>query len=164
MLLRATLNLLQERELKQGTKVTTGKIECALMTSNRYLAEILDNERLVAFVDRIAFLCFVPKGFAGPEALEKVLSTQLAGYKPPALAARLTIEDLDVLQAAAEDVYLGEPLCALLATLVRSFDAELAAARRADPTFIPSRYLSTRTIVRVGSLLRAICLYDWMFS
>jgi len=43
MLLRSTLNLLHERELKQGTKVTAGKIEGALMTTNRYPAEILDN-------------------------------------------------------------------------------------------------------------------------
>src|SRR3954447_23442284 len=66
MLLRSALNILHERELKEGTKTVTGRIECALMTSNRYLADILDNERLVAFVDRIAFLSFVPKGFAAP--------------------------------------------------------------------------------------------------
>ena len=70
MLLRSALNILHERELKEGTKTTAGRIECALMTSNRYLAEILDNERLVAFVDRIAFLSFVPKGFADPDALD----------------------------------------------------------------------------------------------
>ena len=45
MLLRSTLNVLHERELKQGTKTTAGRIECALMTTNRYLAEVLDNER-----------------------------------------------------------------------------------------------------------------------
>src|SRR5947199_1124129 len=73
MLLRSTLNLLNERELKQGTKVSRGKIECALMTSNRYLVEVLASERLLAFVDRIAFLNFVPKGFADPDALAAVL-------------------------------------------------------------------------------------------
>src|ERR1044071_6495624 len=56
MLLRTALNVLHQRELKEGTKTVTGRIECALMTSNRYLADILDNERLVAFVDRIACL------------------------------------------------------------------------------------------------------------
>jgi MoxR-like ATPase len=164
MLLRSTLNLLQERELKEGTKITPGKIECALMTSNRYLAEILDNDRLVAFVDRIAFLCFVPKGFGSPQGLEAVLAAQVAGQKPPPLTARLTIEDLDVLQAAAETVYVDETICASLAALVRSFELELGAARRADPAFAPSRYLSTRTAVRMGTLLRAICLHDWMFG
>src|SRR4029079_3607417 len=51
MLLRSTLNVLHERELKQGTHTTRGSIECALMTSNRYLAEILEGSResLLAF-------------------------------------------------------------------------------------------------------------------
>ena len=104
MLLRSALNILHERELKEGTKTTAGRIECALMTSNRYLAEILDNERLVAFVDRIAFLSFVPKGFADPDALDQVLRTQVAGRKPPELETRLTIQDLDVLQAAVDGI------------------------------------------------------------
>jgi MoxR-like ATPase len=164
MLLRSTLNVLQERELKQGTKTTTGRIECALMTTNRYLAEILDNERLVAFVDRIAFLSFVPKGFATPTALEAVLRAQVAGREPPGLVAPLTIQDLDLLQGAVETVYVDDAICDSLAELVRGFEAELAVARRADPTFVPSRYLSTRTIVRLGGLLRAICFSDWIFS
>src|SRR6188474_931344 len=37
MLLRSALNLLQERELKQGARTTRGRIECAAMTTNRYL-------------------------------------------------------------------------------------------------------------------------------
>jgi len=164
MLLRSALNILHERELKEGNKTTVGKIECALMTSNRYLAEILDNERLVAFVDRIAFLSFVPKGFATPGALEQVLRTQVAGRKPPELETRLTIQDLDVLQAAVDAVYVDDSICGSVAELIQNFDAELAAARRANPTFVPSRYLSTRTAVRLGSLLRGICFYDYLFQ
>ena len=45
MLLRSTLNILNERELKEGTKVTKGRIECALMTTNRYLAEVLEQSK-----------------------------------------------------------------------------------------------------------------------
>jgi MoxR-like ATPase len=163
MLLRSALNILHERELKQGTKTTRGRIECAIMTSNRYLADILDNERLVAFVDRIAFLSFVPKGFGSPEALEQVLRAQVAGRKPPELETHLTIQDLDLLQTAVDAVYVDDSLCGALAALIQSFDAELAGARRANPTFAPSRYLSTRTAVRMGSLLRAICYYDYLF-
>jgi len=163
MLLRSALNILHERELKEGTKTTAGRIECALMTSNRYLAEILDNERLVAFVDRIAFLSFVPKGFADPDALDQVLRTQVAGRKPPELETRLTIQDLDVLQAAVDGIYVDDSICGALAALIQRFDAELAGARRANPTFVPSRYLSTRTAVRMGSLLRAVCFYDHLF-
>ena len=75
MLLRSALNVLHERELKQGTRITKGRIECALMTSNRYLADILEGSRetLLAFVDRIAFVGFVPRGFARRENLGLVL-------------------------------------------------------------------------------------------
>ena len=41
MLLRSILNVLHERELKHGRKVTPGRCECAVMTSNRYLSEVL---------------------------------------------------------------------------------------------------------------------------
>jgi MoxR-like ATPase len=162
MLLRSTLNVLHEREFKQGTRTTRGKIECAIMTTNRYLAEILENERLVAFVDRITFLCFVPKGFASGNALEAVLSAQVAGRQPPPLGARLTIEDIDRLQTLVDQVFIDDETCGRLAKLVRAFEAEIATARRADPSFTPSRYLSTRTVVRLGNLLRSICVHDWI--
>jgi MoxR-like ATPase len=163
MLLRSTLNLLNERELKQGTKISRGKIECALMTSNRYLVEVLENERLVAFVDRIAFLNFVPKGFATAASLTEVLRRQVAGHGTTLTHARLTVEDLDLLQNAVETVQVSEAMCASVATLASSYDAALASARRADPSFVPSRYVSTRGIVRLGELLRAACFYDWAF-
>src|SRR5262245_4699519 len=163
MLLRSTLNVLHERELKQGTTVTRGEIECAVMTSNRYLSEILGSscETLLAFVDRIAFLSFVPKGFAAPESLVKVLRTEVAGTKPKPLGAMLTIQDLDVLQAAVDSVFVSDWICDALAVFARNFEAELVSARRADPSFIPARYLSTRTLVRLGNVLRAACVFDW---
>ena len=66
MLLRSILNVLHERELKHGQKVTRGQIECAMMTSNRYLSEVLARspEVLLAFADRLSYICFVPKSFA----------------------------------------------------------------------------------------------------
>jgi MoxR-like ATPase len=166
MLLRSALNVLHERELKQGTRTTRGHIECALMTSNRYLAEILEGSRetLLAFVDRIAFVSFVPRAFSNPAALGSVLRAQVAGTKPPPLAATLTIQDLDALQAAVESVFIADEVCDLLVALLDALEQEMAAAVRADPTFIPTRYLSTRTAVRLGCLLRAICVYDWAFG
>ncbi len=63
MLLRSILNVLHERELKHGRKVTPGRCECAVMTSNRYLSEVLQRspETLQAFADRISFICFAPR-------------------------------------------------------------------------------------------------------
>jgi MoxR-like ATPase/regulator of replication initiation timing len=166
MLLRSTLNVLQERELKQGSKVTRGRIECALMTTNRYLSEILETSRdtLLAFVDRIAFVSFVPKGFAKPESLTRVLRSQIAETEKHHPKALLTIQDLDVLQSAVESVYIPTELCDTLVTFLTLFEAEIGAAIRADPTFVPTRYLSTRTAVRLGSVLRAVCVFSRAFD
>lgn len=162
MLLRTTLNVLHERELKQGAKTTRGAIECALMTTNRYLAEVLDGSRetLLAFVDRIAFVGFVPKGFAHPESLGRVLRAQVGGVRPRSLEATLTIQDLDVLQAAADRIVVPDAVCGSLCALLEHLDRDLAHAAKSDPTFTPTRYLSTRTAVRLGRILRAACLYD----
>ncbi|MEZ4329147.1 MAG: AAA family ATPase, partial [Polyangiales bacterium] len=161
MLLRSTLNVLEERELKQGTRVTKGAIECALMTSNRYLAEVLQDSRetLLAFVDRIAFVNFVPRGFARSESLDAVLAGTVGKHRQP-LRAPLSIQDLDVLQAMVEQVEVPAHVLTQLRELVESFEREQRLAERADPHFVPTRYLSTRTVVRLGKLLRAICVFD----
>jgi len=165
MLLRSTLNVLQERELKQGSKTTRGAIECALMTTNRYLAEVLESSRetLLAFVDRVAFVSFVPKGFADGGNLSNVLRKQVGGAGTPRLTEALTIQDLDALQAATESVYVPDEICSTLATLLGMLDEELGAAERSDAQFLATRYLSTRTAVRSGRLLRAVCVYDKLF-
>lgn len=166
MLLRSTLNVLHERELKQGTRTTRGQLECALMTSNRYLSEVLEGSRetLLAFVDRVAFVNFVPRGFGNPACLTEVLRRQVAGRKPPALRAPLTIQDLDELQAAVDGAFVPEAICNTLSALLGLLDQELSAAYKADPSFLPTRYLSTRTAVRTGKILRAICVYNAIFS
>lgn len=138
MLLRSTLNVLQERELKQGGQTTRGRIECALMTTNRYLAEVLEGSRetLLAFVDRIAFVSFVPKSFASPLSLAGVLKKQLRAGN--ALYADLTIQDLDVLQAAVDEVVVPDHVCDSLSKLLGALDVEFAAAERSDPHFLPT--------------------------
>ncbi len=165
MLLRSALNVLQERELKEGTKTTRGRIECAVMTSNRYLAEILESARdtLLAFVDRIAFLSFVPKGFVDPTTLSTIVRKQAGGVARPQLDASLTVQDLDALQEAADGVFISDAACDALVVLVRALDMELAAAAKADPSFVATRYMSTRTVVRSAKVLRAIVHFDRIF-
>ncbi|MCB9597371.1 MAG: AAA family ATPase [Sandaracinaceae bacterium] len=165
MLLRSTLNLLHERELKQGGVTTRGRIECAFMTSNRYIAEILDTSRetLLAFVDRISFIGFVPRGFADPTSLEQVVRRHGAGIGRRGFTAPLTIQDLDLLQASVETVHVSDEICAAVAQLVRELDIELAEACRMDPRFQPTRYLSTRTAVQAITVLRAVALFDRIF-
>ncbi|HVJ14652.1 MAG TPA: AAA family ATPase [Polyangiaceae bacterium] len=166
MLLRSTLNVLHERELKQGTKTTKGQIECAVMTTNRYLAEVLEGSReaLLAFVDRVGHVAFVPKSFGQAESLSRLLRNELTGAGMRPRAALLTIQDLDALQEAVSEVVMPPDACDLLAEFVHDFEREVATAVRADPSFVPTRYLSTRTVVRLGTALRAACVYDWAKS
>lgn len=166
MLLRSTLNLLQERELKQGDTITRGKIECAFMTSNRYISEILESSRepLLAFIDRIAFVSFVPRGFADTSNFELVVRRHGGGFGLHRLNARLTVQDLDVLQDAVDRTFVPDKVCDGLAHLIRDLDGELAAAMRADPNFTPTRYFSTRTAVRAAGVLRAAVVLDTIHS
>src|SRR5690606_22515102 len=117
MLLRSALNVLQERELKQGGKITRGRIECALMTTNRYIADVIENARetLLAFVDRIAFIAFVPRGFARASNMQRVLERHVAKAHVQRLDALLTIQDLDVLQELVDGVVVSEPICEAMA-------------------------------------------------
>jgi len=160
MLLRSTLNLLGERELKQGRSTVHGRIECSLMTSNRYLTEVLEESKdsLLAFVDRIAFVGFVPKGFSNDEPMRRVMRQNL-GSAPKLLHANLTIQDLDLLQRTVERVRVVPEACDRLVQFLDVFEGEMAAAVRAIPDFAPSRYLSIRTRVRVGKLLKAVVVY-----
>jgi len=165
MLLRSALNVLQEREIKQGTRIEKGRIECALLTSNRYISSLLEGSRetLLAFVDRIAFIGFVPRGFARPGNLDEVLRRQLGDSARNKLDALLTLQDLDVLQAVVDRVYVSDKACGALAGVIEHLGQEIGAAVRADPTFSPTRYLSTRTAVRAGRVLRAAVVYDAVF-
>jgi MoxR-like ATPase len=162
MLLRSTLNLLQERELKHGQKVTRGRIECALMTTNRYLSDVLQQSRetLLAFVDRISFVNFVPRSFAEPESLARLLHAALGGQGLGSLKCLLTVQDVDTLQEAVAQVEVPQEVSAALAAFLTDFEREVADARRADPRFMPTRYLSTRTAVKLGHVLKAACVYD----
>lgn len=162
MLLRSALNVLHERELKQGGRIKRGRIECALMTTNRYIADVLEGSRetLLAFVDRIAFVSFVPRTFADPGRLGLVLRRHVGGSGRMQFDATLSIQDLDALQQAVDEVYVSDPICDGLAQFLEKFDRELNAAVRADPQFVPTRYISTRTAVRCGRVLRAAVVAD----
>ncbi len=162
MLLRSALNVLHEREVKQGGRVKRGRIECALMTTNRYIADVLEGSRetLLAFVDRIAFVAFVPRSFADPGRLGLVLRRHVGGSGRTLFESTLSIQDLDCLQQAVDDVYVSDPVCDGLAQFLDRFDRELNAAVRADPQFVPTRYISTRTAVRSGRVLRAAVIAD----
>ncbi|MEQ8723687.1 MAG: AAA family ATPase [Sandaracinaceae bacterium] len=160
MLLRSTLNILEERELKQGTKITPGRIECAVMTTNRYLTEVLEDSRqtLLAFVDRIAFVSFIPRGFAKSEQLERVVTSVLDhGLR---LDGRLTVEDVDALQEMASEVVVPEHVARAVVSLSRDFEERAGQLERSDPTFTATRYFSTRAFIRLAELLRSIVVFD----
>jgi MoxR-like ATPase len=164
MLLRATLNLLGEREMKQGRRTTSGRVECAIMTTNRYLAEVLESshDSLLAFVDRIAFVGFVPKGFASAESMQKVMRQSL-GNDVRSLRAYLTVQDLDNLQEMVDRVDVPALACDRLVSFLGILEREMANAVRSIPDFQPSRYLSIRTQVRAGKALKSIVVRRKLF-
>lgn len=165
MLLRSTLGLLNEREFKQGRKSVQGQTEVALMTTNRYLSEVLEESRqtLLAFVDRIAYLSFIPKGFASADSLRQVMRAQIAEADRP-LRQVLTLQDVDVLQESARAVFMAPELSDRLVDFLRHFEDEVGAAVRADPEYSPSRYLSTRTMIRAGQALKSIAIHRKVFE
>ena len=67
---------------------------------------------------------------ADPSNLDKVLRRHVGRSALSELDALLTIQDLDVLQAAVDAVHVCEPLCGALAGLVSNLDAELNDAVR----------------------------------
>src|SRR5678816_2751640 len=92
MLLRAVLNALHERELKQGPAVERGLLETAVLTSNRFLSEVVARvpELLLAFADRIAFRAFVPSSFARPDSRRALLQGALRARTPAVEAVSYT--------------------------------------------------------------------------
>ncbi|MFO0597396.1 MAG: AAA family ATPase [Myxococcaceae bacterium] len=164
MLLRSILNVLHERELKHGRKVTPGRCECALMTSNRYLSEVLQRspETLQAFADRISFICFAPKSFARRSSRGQMLHRAQSGQRP-ALHARLTLQQLDVLQEAVEAVEVPPLVAEGMEELADSLERELLAQVARLPDYVPTKYFSQRSMVKALWALKAAVVRDRLY-
>jgi MoxR-like ATPase len=164
MLLRSILNVLHERELKHGRKVTAGRCECAVMTSNRYLSEVLQRspETLQAFADRISFICFAPRGFARKQSRAQMLWRASAGQRP-SLHERLTLQQLDVLQEAVAAVEVPAIVTEGLEVLADTLEKELVAQVARLPDYVPTKYFSQRTMVKALWALKAAVVRDRMY-
>ncbi|MBL8919203.1 MAG: AAA family ATPase [Myxococcaceae bacterium] len=164
MLLRSILNVLHERELKHGRKVTAGRCECAVMTSNRYLSEVLQRspETLQAFADRISFICFAPRGFARKQSRAQMLWRASAGQRP-SLHERLTLQQLDVLQEAVASVEVPPVVTEGLEVLADTLEKELVAQVTRLPDYVPTKYFSQRTMVKALWALKAAVVRDRMY-
>jgi MoxR-like ATPase len=164
MLLRSILNVLHERELKHGRKVTPGRCECAVMTSNRYLSEVLQRspETLQAFADRISFICFTPKAFARPSSRAQMLGRAQGGQRP-ALAERLTLQQLDVLQEAVAAVEVPALVSEGVERLADSLERELLGQVAKLPDYVPTKYFSQRSMVKALWALKAAVVRDRIY-
>ncbi len=164
MLLRSILNVLHERELKHGRKVTPGRCECAVMTSNRYLSEVLQRspETLQAFADRISFICFAPKSFSRRSSRGQMLHRAQTGQRP-ALHARMTLQQLDVLQEAVEAVEVPPLVAEGMEELADALERELLAQVTKLPDYVPTKYFSQRSMVKALWVLKAIVVRDRMY-
>ncbi|MCC6336372.1 MAG: AAA family ATPase [Myxococcales bacterium] len=164
MLLRSILNVLHERELKHGRKVTPGRCECAVMTSNRYLSEVLQRspETLQAFADRISFICFTPKSFARKASRAQMLWRSQTGQRP-ALHERLTLQQLDVLQDTVAQVEVPAVVSEGLELLADTLERELLAQVVKLPDYVPTKYFSQRSMVKALWALRAVVVRDRIY-
>lgn len=156
MLLRSILNVLHERELKHGRKVTSGKCECAIMTSNRYLSEVLAQspELLLAFADRLSFVCFCPKSFARPQSRAAMLG-RTASSQRPELRRSLTLQQLALLQDTVSEVQVPSQVSEGLEMLADGLERELLAQVARLPDYVPTKYFSQRTMVKALWALKA---------
>ena len=164
MLLRSVLNVLHERELKHGRRVTSGRIECAIMTSNRYLSEVLARspELLLAFADRLSFISFVPKSFARAASRAAMLQRSAHGLRPD-LRAPLSLQQLDVLQAAVERVQVSSTLLEAIELLTDELERALTAQVSKLPDYVPTKYFSQRSVVKALWALKAAVVRDVLY-
>ncbi|HEX4621399.1 MAG TPA: AAA family ATPase, partial [Myxococcaceae bacterium] len=164
MLLRSILNVLHERELKQGRKKLEGRFECAVMTSNRYLSEVLARspELLLAFADRLSFICFVPKSFSRPASRAAMLDRSSQGQKPD-LRARLTLQQVDLLQAQVEHVTASGRMLEALEILTEGVERELQSQVVKLPDYVPTKYFSHRSVVKALWALKAAVVRDRIY-
>ena len=158
MLLRAVLNALHERELKQGPSVERGLLETAVLTSNRFLSEVVARvpELLLAFADRIAFRAFVPSSFARPESRRALLQGALRA-RTPTVEVTLPRASLARLQARLPEVEVPGEVLQALERLVDVLQPALAADASGEPG---TRLFSQRTLVRAVWALRAAVVRD----
>lgn len=164
MLLRSILNVLHERELKHGRRVTPGRCECAVMTSNRYLSEVLQRspETLQAFADRISFICFAPKSFARKTSRALMLERSQVDQRAP-LHERLSLQQLDVLQEAVSAVEVPPQVAEGLEVLADLLEKELLAQVTRLPDYVPTKYFSQRSMVKAQWALKAAVVRDRVY-
>ncbi|MCY1032632.1 AAA family ATPase [Corallococcus sp. BB11-1] len=164
MLLRSILNVMYERELKHGRKVTAGRTECVVMTSNRYLTDVLARspELLLAFADRLSFICFVPKAFARRESRAAMLHRFVHGTRPD-LRATLTLQQLDLLQDAVAQVKVPGNVLEGVEMLTDALERSLVAQVSKLPDYVPTKYFSQRSVVKALWTLKAAVVRDQIY-
>jgi len=164
MLLRSILNVLYERELKHGRRITSGRIETVLMTSNRYLSEVLarSNELLLAFADRLSFICFVPKSFARRSSRAAML-LRAARAQRPDLRATLTLQQMEVLKHAVEQVKVSSLMMEGLEILADQMERALLQQVSKLPDYVPTKYFSQRSTVKALWALKAAVVRDQIY-
>ena len=165
MLLRSILNVLHERELKHGRKVTPGRCECAVMTSNRYLSEVVQRspETLQAFADRISFICFTPKAFARKASRAQMLWRAQGGQRLT-LTERLTLQQLDVLQDVVNSVDVPPLVSEGLEALADTLERELLTQVVKLPDYVPTKYFSQRSMVKALWALKAVVVREKIYK
>ena len=161
LLLRSILSVLNERELALGPVVHRAMLNTAILTTNRYLSEILAArpDTLQAFTDRVAFSSFVPMSFATKGSRDALLRLA-ASNRPPALASAVPLESMRHLREAVREVTLPEDSRKALGDLFDLYVQFLGDATADRKGFVPTTFFSPRTLVKAVNVLRAAVVVD----
>ncbi len=171
---RNIFGLINERQHNQGKRVTKGRTLSGAFASNRYISEVYKaagNDGPRAFLDRIAFVAFVPKRFEFTDSYVRLIE----GLHPS--IPKLQISEVKAIEALVPHVTIPDSVKKTLALLDTSVKSETEALeqsslkeseeklRRGEAESIPYRATkieSPRTVGKESTVLRAIVVWDWI--
>ncbi|MCA2980953.1 MAG: AAA family ATPase, partial [Myxococcaceae bacterium] len=109
------------------------------------------------------FICFAPRSFARKQSRAQMLWRANGGQRP-ALHERLTLQQLDVLQASVAAVEVPAVVTEGLEVLADTLERELAAQVMRLPDYVPTKYFSQRTMVKALWALKAAVVRDRIYK
>ncbi|MCC6277492.1 MAG: hypothetical protein IT289_06230 [Oligoflexia bacterium] len=177
--IRNVLDILAERAHKQGPRITKGRVETAILASNRYMNEVYEragDDGPRAVFDRAAFVLFFPGEFESVEAYQSLIqgAAKKLGKMP-----RLTFEQLDSMRTLVDKVEIPDYVAQFLTAKALRMKAETSALEQAslkdyaqkkreneptDPPYRATKYQSPRTIGKEAAILKAIVVRRFLQS
>ena len=104
----------------------------------------------------------MPKSFARSASRAAMLQRSAHGLRPD-LRAQLSLQQLDVLQAAVERVVVSSVLLEAIELLTDELERALTAQVSKLPDYVPTKYFSQRSVVKALWALKAAVVRDQLY-